>query len=91
MGWTEVVAGWVRRWVGNDVAVSGSACRDLRTRLIAMPPADRIALARELLAAVGYRAVAVPDEWDIPGEFGEGWNACRRATLSDDTDREGNA
>ena len=58
---------------------AGCAHRDL----LAMPAPARIALARELLAGVGYHAVVIPDEWDIPGEFGDGWNACRAAMMEE--------
>ena len=44
-----------------------------------------IAAYERAMADAGWRMVRVgTDEWDIPGEFGEGWNACRRAMLGDD-------
>jgi len=58
-------------------------------RILAMPPADRIALARELLPEgfvvardVGNVPVDVPDD---PGRevFNAGWNACRAAMLGE--------
>lgn len=41
--------------------------------LLDMPAADRIALARELLAGTGYGAAILPDVWDA--------NACRAAMM----------
>jgi hypothetical protein len=61
--------------------------------LLAMPPSDRIALARELLAGTGYVPVVLPDEWDTPGDdplnvaYADGWNdalrACRAVMLGE--------
>lgn len=53
-----------------------------RDRFLAMPPADRIALARELLAGTGR--VVVRDCGEMIGERGfeqkaDGWNAARAA------------
>jgi hypothetical protein len=63
--------------------------------LLAMPPADRIALARELLAGTG-RVVArevrrveredAPEPNQIDGDddaWVNGWNACRAAMMQD--------
>ena len=94
MGWREVLRG---KWSGAvymglcdaegrgrmaqaDVAVAA---------LFALPPADRIALARELLANTGrvvareVDAMAYADDLD-PAVNGhrDGWNACRAAMLA---------
>lgn len=52
---------------------------------VRMPMNEAIATYERAMADAGWRMVRVgTDEWDIPGEFGEGWNACRRAMLGDD-------
>lgn len=49
----------------------------IATDLLAMPPADRIALARELLAG------GIGASGDTGSEWGAGWDAARSAMLGD--------
>jgi hypothetical protein len=91
MGWREVLD-TVLEWelperVRKDVA------DEWHKRILAMPPADRIALARELLAGTGFvvarMAQAFPS--DVPADvpivqhnaYRRGWNACRAAMLGE--------
>ncbi len=68
------LAEWPHEWANAIVA--------------AIPPADRIALARELLEGTGRvvaRDVEAPEvatSW-----FAGGWAACRATMLADDGDR----
>ena len=105
MGWREVlglivadnISGDRRRGYVIEHARIGRALLD-------MPAADRIALARELLAGTGRVVAVVPrrapssvecqtdpkSEALLRAQFG-GWNLCRAAMLIDDTAREENA
>ena len=81
MGWRDAFASNM----GETHARVGDAVR----ALLAMPPADRIAMARELLAGTG--CVVVRDvgeqylELDDNRMHAHGWNACRAEMLGDDT------
>jgi hypothetical protein len=85
MGWRDELTGVVGANVEDDRL--GGYYVDypsIAADLLAMPPADRIALARELLAGTG-RVVArevevMPDE---PGyeRLADGWNAALAAML----------
>lgn len=85
MGWREELE--------DEFAATGSGWPGTRAeramaRILDMPPADRIALARELLAGTEWvpardvEIVSVFDEYNQDWDMG--WNACRAAMLGED-------
>lgn len=97
MGWRDEKSGYVSETRGG--AALERVARDydsdadlgdgdwLLARLMEEPPADRIALARELLAGTGRvvaREVAIIAAKDTPPLFVMGWNAARAAMLGDE-------
>lgn len=59
--------------------------RTMPSAFLQMPPADRIALARELLAGTGRVVARDVDAPEIATSwFAGGWVACRATMLADD-------
>lgn len=58
----------------------------LAQALLDMPTADRIALARELLARTGRVVARDVGPWPVAGhkQRATGWNACRAAMMGDE-------
>jgi hypothetical protein len=91
MGWREVIIQTVWDYTGCTDARAETTAAGIEDRLADMPPADRIALARELLAGTG-RVVArelepfTEDREQQPFErgFDAGWNEAIDAMLGDE-------
>ena len=90
MGWRENVARWARDEADGDPDTADALASDIPRVLFGMLDADRIALARELLAGTGVpRAPKIPDipshitpaQWDV---FFAGWYAANAAMLGDE-------
>jgi len=87
MGWRDAVEQVVRDCClcGSDAEIDAMA-RTVATLLSAMPPADCLALARELLPegwVVARDVGEIPnDEWGGVSRAG-GWNACRAAMMGE--------
>lgn len=99
MGWREVIIQTVWDYTGCTDARAETTCAGIEDRLAAMPPADRIAMARELLQGTGKcvardvgdsdgNACLNPNAGAYDGTepaYAHGWNACRAKMLGDDT------
>ena len=88
MGWREEFANTF------DVLRNGQlgTTEDALAWLLSLPPADRIALARELLQGTGRVVARDVGEWpdkraqlsDAQGYYRAAWNACRAKMLEDE-------
>jgi hypothetical protein len=69
---------------GEPNGLTYGNCQQVADALLAMPPADRIALARELLPEGFVVARDVPplERAAVP-QYRRGWNACRAAMLGE--------
>ena len=80
MGWREVL---VRGVAAGEVEIERER---LMVRVaLKWPPADRIALARELLAGTGRCVAREVGAWPVAGhkQHADGWNACRAAMMGE--------
>ena len=98
MGWRENVARWARDEADGDPDTADALASDIPRVLCGMLDADRIALARELLAGTGRvvakdvafretRSVGVISGGivdAITSTYDNGWNAARAAMLGDE-------
>ena len=93
----DAIAEFFKPWVPGPMNRSSEADA-LIGRLAEMPLADRLALARALVAPEGLSVGKVPEEKDVSGGgHGDGyklrskmgWNACRAAFLASTGDDNG--
>jgi hypothetical protein len=95
MGWRLALKRLFRDCDVDEAGIDEQELADMcGETLTAMPPGDRLALARELLPkgwVVAREVGEMPDDGKLPADAGEalansariGWNACRAAMLGE--------
>jgi hypothetical protein len=87
MGWRDAFVRVLED--GEPNGLTYGHCQQVADALLAMPPTNRIALARELLANTGRVVAREVGESDDTGPNAttaamvHGWNACRAAMLGE--------